>query len=166
MLRSPQPLPSIQTVVPQHFHLLIQFFPPTLFTLTLPSDLTLLYPLLFISCLFIPMFWLFVQVNTNTTTNNDPRTRTLAKPSMGHWHMVNPQRHFLPFSFKQAPATKWPAHNTGTTRVPCFVTGTLYVFDSQMQHFPFRLLVLFTKAHLQVNLCYLSFFFLRHIPAH
>lgn len=86
---------------------------------------------------------------------------------MGHWHMVNPQRHFLPFSFKQAPATKWPAHNTGTTHVPCFVTGTLYGFASQMQRFPFRLLVLFTKAHLQVNLCYLFFFFfLRHVPAH
>lgn len=76
VLSSPQLLPSIQTVVPQHFNLLIQFFPPTLFTLykislTLPSDLTLLYPLLFISCLFIPMFWLFVRVNNNNNNNND-----------------------------------------------------------------------------------------------
>lgn len=87
VLRSPQPLPSIQTVVPQHFHLLIQFFPPTLFTLTLPSDLTLLYPLLFISCLFIPMFWLFVQVNTNTTNNNDPPPEPWQNPqwATGTW---------------------------------------------------------------------------------
>lgn len=106
MLRSPQPLPSIQTVVPQHFHLLIQFFPPTLFTLTLPSDLTLLYPLLFISCLFIPMFWLFVQVNTNITTNNDPPHQNLGKTLNGPLAHGESTKTLSPIQFQASSSYK------------------------------------------------------------